>query len=97
MQVVPLIYYPLFFSLTGLVQGLTVEETVARGKEKFVGLIGRNLQFWLPVQIIQFEFVPMELQVGRALLKLPPHLCTALSLITLSLRLTPDVHADGRR
>ena len=73
MQVVPLIYYPLFFSLTGLVQGLTVEETVARGKEKFVGLIGRNLQFWLPVQIIQFEFVPMELQVGRA----PPQVATS--------------------
>eukprot|EP00316_Scyphosphaera_apsteinii_P010007 CAMPEP_0119318556 /NCGR_PEP_ID=MMETSP1333-20130426/46757_1 /TAXON_ID=418940 /ORGANISM="Scyphosphaera apsteinii, Strain RCC1455" /LENGTH=249 /DNA_ID=CAMNT_0007324757 /DNA_START=129 /DNA_END=878 /DNA_ORIENTATION=+ len=61
--VVPLVYYPLFFSLTGIVQGLTVDETYARGKEKFFPLIQRNLQFWLPVQIIQFEFVPEELQV----------------------------------
>jgi len=61
--VVPLVYYPLFFSLTGLVQGLTVDETIARAKEKFLGLVGRNLQFWLPVQIVQFEYVPEELQV----------------------------------
>jgi len=61
--VVPLVYYPLFFSLTGLVQGLTAAETLARAREKFLPLIGRNLQFWLPVQIIQFEYVPEELQV----------------------------------
>lgn len=61
--VVPLVYYPLFFSLTGIVQGLTVDETYARGREKFFPLIQRNLQFWLPVQIVQFEFVPEELQV----------------------------------
>lgn len=61
--VVPLVYYPLFFSLTGIIQGLTVEETKARAREKFLPLIGRNLQFWLPVQIVQFEFVPLELQV----------------------------------
>ena len=58
----PLVYYPLFFSLTGLVQGLTAQETLARAKEKFLPLVGRNLQFWLPVQIVQFEFVPEELQ-----------------------------------
>jgi len=61
--VVPLVYYPLFFSLTGLVQGLTTDETLARAREKFVPLIQRNLQFWLPVQMVQFEYVPEELQV----------------------------------
>ena len=61
-QVVPLVYYPLFFSLTGIVQGLTIEDTIARAREKFLPLVQRNLQFWLPVQIVQFEFVPEELQ-----------------------------------
>lgn len=61
--VVPLVYYPLFFSLTGLVQGLTLDETLARAREKFLPLVGRNLQFWLPVQITQFMFIPLELQV----------------------------------
>jgi hypothetical protein len=45
------------------VQGLTVDETVARARENWLPLIRRNLQFWLPVQIVQFEFVPEELQV----------------------------------
>ena len=61
-QVVPLVYYPLFFSLTGLVQGLSANESLARAREKFLPLIGRNLQFWLPVQIIQFQYVPEDLQ-----------------------------------
>jgi len=61
--VVPLVYYPLFFALTGLVQGLTTEEAMARARSQFVPLIKRNLLFWLPVQLVQFEFVPEELQV----------------------------------
>ena len=40
-----------------------MEETLQRAREKFLPLVGRNLQFWLPVQIVQFEFVPLELQV----------------------------------
>ena len=73
-QVVPLVYYPLFFALTGLVQGLTTEEAMARARSQFVPLIKRNLLFWLPVQLVQFEFVPEELQ-ARA----HPRLCQACS------------------
>jgi hypothetical protein len=40
-----------------------VDETVDRARLKFLPLIGRNLQFWLPVQILQFLYVPEELQV----------------------------------
>ena len=54
---------PLFFSLTGLVQGLTPRETLARSRERFVDLTVRNWKFWIPAQAIQFAVLPMEWQV----------------------------------
>ena len=46
--VVPFLYYPVFFALTGAVQGLTVEGAVERAKENFLPLMERNLLFWIP-------------------------------------------------
>ena len=64
--VVPFIYYPLFFGITGAVQGLTPERSFERGKEIVVGITLKNWAFWMPVQMVQFLWLPLELQVPYA-------------------------------
>ena len=54
---VPLVYYPLFFAVTGAVQGLSARETVGRARSSFISLTLRNWLFWLPVQFVQFAFL----------------------------------------
>ncbi|KAL1496653.1 hypothetical protein AB1Y20_014254 [Prymnesium parvum] len=61
--VVPIVYYPLFFSITGAVQGLTLRESFQRAQRSFVELTLRNWWFWIPAQFIQFAFVSIEWQV----------------------------------
>jgi len=61
--VVPIVYYPLFFGITGAVQGLSAEESLARARSRFVSLTLRNWQFWIPVQFVQFNYLPEEWQV----------------------------------
>lgn len=61
--IVPFLYYPVFFSLTGAIQGLTVEESIERAIENFPKLMKRNLLFWIPVQFVQFGFIPIDLQI----------------------------------
>ncbi|KAG7353107.1 Mpv17 / PMP22 family protein [Nitzschia inconspicua] len=60
---IPLIYYPVFYATTGLVQGLTLEETLSRAKETFIPLMKRNLMFWIPTQFAVFGFVEENLQI----------------------------------
>jgi len=50
--IVPFLYYPVFFTLTGFVQGLTPDQSIDRAKENFLPLMKRNLLFWIPVQFI---------------------------------------------
>ena len=61
--IIPTLYYPVFYAVTGAVQGLTLEETVQRAKETFIPLMKRNLLFWIPVQFITFEFIEENLQI----------------------------------
>lgn len=61
--IVPLIYYPAFFAVTGAVQGLDLEGAVNRAKETFLPLMKRNLCFWIPVQFVQFGFIQEDLQI----------------------------------
>jgi len=61
--IIPTLYYPVFYAVTGAVQGLTVEETITRAKETFIPLMKRNLQFWIPVQFFAFAFVEENLQI----------------------------------
>jgi len=61
--IVPLFYYPVFFSLTGFIQGLSVSGAVNRAKENFVPLMKRNLIFWIPVQFVQFGYIQEDLQI----------------------------------
>mmetsp|Transcript_14354 Transcript_14354/g.39525 ORF Transcript_14354/g.39525 Transcript_14354/m.39525 type:complete len:287 (-) Transcript_14354:1580-2440(-) len=61
--IVPFLYYPAFFALTGFLQGLTPDGTVQRARETFFFLMQRNLMFWIPVQFIQFGYVAEEYQI----------------------------------
>lgn len=55
--IIPLLYYPIFFAVTGMVQGLTWEQSMERGKQSFVQLMQRNLLFWMPVQFGVFGWI----------------------------------------
>lgn len=55
--VIPLLYYPIFFAVTGMVQGLTWEQSMERGKQSFIPLMQRNLLFWIPVQFGVFGWI----------------------------------------
>ena len=61
--IVPFMYYPAFFALTGAIQGLSIEGAAIRAKENFVPLMKRNLLFWIPVQFIQFGYIQEDLQI----------------------------------
>jgi hypothetical protein len=61
--IVPFIYYPVFFALTGAVQGLDANAAMQRAQENFIPLMKRNLLFWIPVQFIQFGFIETSLQI----------------------------------
>ena len=66
---IPFLYYPLFFAISGIVQGLTVDAALQRAQDTWATLVSRNLLFWLPVQFVQFAFVPLQWQV--------PYVCAA--------------------
>lgn len=55
--VIPLIYYPIFFAVTGMVQGLSWNQSMTRGMQQFVPLMKRNLLFWIPVQFGVFGWI----------------------------------------
>lgn len=61
--VIPLIYYPFFFALTGTLQGLSPEIIIDRAKTTVGKLLIRNWAFWLPVQYIQFQYIDEPLQI----------------------------------
>lgn len=66
---IPLVYIPLFFALTGLLRGLTLQQTWDRACSLFLPLLRRNVTFWIPVQTFQFLAVDLEWQV--------PYVCAA--------------------
>lgn len=61
--IVPFFYYPVFFAFTAAMQGLDFDGAVVRAKDNFLPLMQRNLLFWIPVQFVQFAFVPQDLQI----------------------------------
>ena len=61
--IIPTLYYPVFYAVTGAVQGLTIDQTIQRAKDTFVPLMKRNLLFWIPVQFFAFAFVEENLQI----------------------------------
>jgi len=67
--VIPFIYYPVFFTLTGYLQDIPVDVNIERVKNTLVPLLKRNWLFWIPVQYYQFGYVEESLQI--------PFLCVA--------------------
>lgn len=67
--VIPFIYYPIFFSMTGWLQGLSTTTTIERAQSTIFPLLKRNWLFWIPVQYFQFGYVEENLQI--------PFLCLA--------------------
>jgi len=61
--IIPTLYYPVFYAVTGAVQGLTFDETVQRAKDTFIPLMKRNLLFWIPIQFGAFGFIQEDLQI----------------------------------
>jgi hypothetical protein len=61
--IVPFIYYPAFFTISGAIQGLSASAAWSRALENFVPLMKRNLVFWIPVQFIQFGYIQEDLQI----------------------------------
>ena len=61
--IIPTIYYPVFYAVTGLVQGLTLKGTIRRAKETFLLLMKRNMMFWIPIQFLAFGFIQKHLQI----------------------------------
>jgi hypothetical protein len=66
---IPLIYMPTFFLITGAVRGMTLQASIDNGKAQYLRIYSRNVGFWIPVQMIQFFYVPQEWQI--------PFLCAA--------------------
>lgn len=67
--VIPFIYYPVFYSMTGWLQGLSTRTTIERAQSTIFPLLRRNWLFWIPVQYFQFGYVEENLQI--------PFLCLA--------------------
>jgi hypothetical protein len=58
--IIPVIYYPTFFAVTGLVQGLSARQTYERASSSFWPLMTRNWLFWIPVQFSVFNYIHDE-------------------------------------
>ena len=66
---IPLLYYPSFFLITGAARGLSFNASARNLRRDLAPLLSRNLQFWLPIQFVQFAFLPVQWQV--------PYICLA--------------------
>jgi len=64
MVIVPLFFFPLFFGVTGVVQGLSRDASLKRLRENYLPMCLKSVRFWFPIQILQFLFVPLDWQVS---------------------------------
>lgn len=64
--VIPLLYYPIFFSFTGYLQGLKPDEIVQRAKTSFLPCWKKNLMFWIPTQMVMFGLIDEKWQIPFA-------------------------------
>lgn len=64
LAVVPLLYYPVFFTFTGLMQGLSLEQTFQRAKANFLPCWRVNLLFWVPAQFVMFGLIPEKWHIA---------------------------------
>ena len=62
--VAPFIYYPIFFATTGVVQGLSRQQVLQRAWRELPRVFGWNMCYWIPVQLVQYAFVPMAWKIS---------------------------------
>lgn len=78
--IVPLFYYPTFFTVTALMQGLTFSQGLERARSTILPLMKRSYSFWLPLQFLQFRFIPEVYQI--------PVICVITLMWTVILSMT---------
>ena len=61
-------HYPVFYAVTGAVQGLTLNESFRRAEDTFLSIMKRHLTFWVPLQFFTLAFVPKDGQLPLILL-----------------------------
>jgi protein Mpv17 len=61
--IVPSLYMPLFFAVTGSLAKLDFDGSMERARSMYIPLIKRNYFFWLPMQFVQFLFIPADWQI----------------------------------
>ena len=61
--VIPLFYYPVFFSFTGIMQGLSIKQSYERAKANFFSCWRTNLKFWIPIQLVMFGLIDEKWQI----------------------------------
>eukprot|EP00533_Pseudo-nitzschia_delicatissima_P010572 CAMPEP_0116098390 /NCGR_PEP_ID=MMETSP0327-20121206/11198_1 /TAXON_ID=44447 /ORGANISM="Pseudo-nitzschia delicatissima, Strain B596" /LENGTH=319 /DNA_ID=CAMNT_0003590175 /DNA_START=73 /DNA_END=1032 /DNA_ORIENTATION=- len=66
--IVPILYYPIFFTFTGSIQGLSLQQSVDRMKRQFLPCWKKNLMFWIPTQMVLFGLVAEKWQIPFACL-----------------------------
>jgi hypothetical protein len=66
--VIPLLYYPIFFTFTGYIQGLKPRQILERAQTNFLPCWKRNLLFWIPCQFIMFSIINERWQIPFACL-----------------------------
>jgi hypothetical protein len=66
--VIPLLYYPIFFTFTGYIQGLSPQQILVRAQTNFLPCWKRNLLFWIPCQFIMFSIINERWQIPFACL-----------------------------
>lgn len=64
--VIPLLYYPIFFTFTGYLQGLRPTEILQRAKTTFLPCWKKNLMFWIPTQMVMFGLIDEYWQIPFA-------------------------------
>jgi len=64
--VIPLMYYPIFFTFTGYLQGLRPAEILQRAKTTFLPCWKKNLMFWIPTQMVMFGLIDEYWQIPFA-------------------------------
>jgi protein Mpv17 len=61
--IIPIVYYPVFYAVTGVVQGLSIGQTIERAKESFWPIMLRNWTYWIPIQYSVFTWVEGDAQI----------------------------------
>jgi len=61
--IVPAVYYPLYFIVSGHVQQLSPRESVQRARREFWRIVQKNWTFWMPINLLQFLMLPPQWQV----------------------------------